>query len=222
MAAEPPEELNTWRERETLARSLERGGIHDQRVLRAIRSVPRHQFVPQARHHQAYRDEALAIEQGQTISQPTVVAEMTQALAPNPAGTVLEIGTGSGYQTAILCELFRHVYSVERDETLSRQADRRLKRLGYFNYSLKVGDGTDDARDRYFHRVSPRRRATRASRSRRSARSDRCSCARPCHPSPRSPHGSRRSGCSGNQRHGSRIHVHSVFQFVGSVSPVFQ
>jgi len=115
--------------------------IHDQRVLDAIAVVPRETFVPAEYRHWAHLDEPLPIGAGQTISQPYIVALMTQALEVDPADRVLEIGTGSGYQTAILAELAGEVYSVERIAWLARLAQERLNALGYRNVHVRVGDG---------------------------------------------------------------------------------
>ncbi len=117
-------------------------GIRDPRVLEAMRRVPRHEFVPPHLRDRAYEDGPLPIGGGQTISQPYVVAYMTQALALRPQDVVLEVGTGSGYQTAVLCELARHVHSLERRSELSERARAVLTRLGYENVQLHVGDGT--------------------------------------------------------------------------------
>ncbi len=124
-----------------LRRQLQRRGIHDPRVLAAMASVPRQQFVAESLRDQAYADRALGIDCGQTISQPYIVALMTQALHLSGSEKVLEIGTGSGYQTAILAQTAREVVSIERHESLSHKADEVLKRLGYRNITLLVGDG---------------------------------------------------------------------------------
>jgi protein-L-isoaspartate(D-aspartate) O-methyltransferase len=116
-------------------------GIHDERVLAAIERVPRERFVPAPLADEAYADCALPIDCGQTISQPVIVAMMTAALQLTGREKVLEIGTGSGYQAAILAELAGEVYSIERHAELSRQADQRLRELGYSNVFLRVGDG---------------------------------------------------------------------------------
>ena len=121
---------------------LRERGIRDQRVLEAMARVPRHEFVPQDRVADAYGDFPLPIGEGQTISQPYIVAAMLEALALREEDSVLEIGTGSGYQTAILCELCRNVYSVERYPSLRQQAEKTLKRLGYTNFELRTGDGS--------------------------------------------------------------------------------
>ncbi len=125
-----------------LDKQLQRRGIHDKKLLGAMARVPREQFVSQDLADQAYADRALAIDCGQTISQPYIVALMTQALECCGCHTVLEVGTGSGYQTAILAELAREVISIERHAELSKQAAARLSELGYQNVTLAVGDGT--------------------------------------------------------------------------------
>jgi protein-L-isoaspartate(D-aspartate) O-methyltransferase len=133
--------------RRTRARLVERlrgQGIRDERVLAAIAKVPRHVFIEEALAHRAYEDCALPIGFGQTISQPFVVALMTQALfATARPRRVLEIGTGSGYQTAVLAELAETVYSVERLEPLLKLARRRLRELGYRNIQFRLGDGAE-------------------------------------------------------------------------------
>lgn len=121
---------------------IQRRGIDDAGVLQAFRKVPRHEFVPSHLQEEAYRDCPLPIGSGQTISQPYMVATMTAAARINAGDRVLEIGTGSGYQAAILAELAGEVYSVERRASLSKAAKAVLERLGYENIHLKVGDGT--------------------------------------------------------------------------------
>lgn len=129
--------------RQQMVESLRRGGISDQRVLAAMAEVPRHLFVPEAFRHQAYTDDvSINIGGGQTISQPRVVAAMTQAARVGADDRVLEVGTGSGYQAAVLARLARFVFSVERIPALAREAKRRLDGLGYENISVKVMDGT--------------------------------------------------------------------------------
>lgn len=123
-------------------RQLERRGIRQPILLEAFRRVPRHEFVPVELKGQAYRDGPLAIGERQTISQPYMVALMTQAAAIGAGDRVLEIGTGSGYQTAILLELGAEVYTVERLPMLGKQAQERLKRLGCTGFRLRLGDGT--------------------------------------------------------------------------------
>jgi len=110
-------------------------------VLEALRKVPRHLFVPQQFESQAYADEPLPIGHGQSISQPYVVAFMSKELELKPEDKVLEIGTGSGYQAAVLAELAKEVYSIEIVEPLAREARERLERLGYTNVRVRVGDG---------------------------------------------------------------------------------
>jgi protein-L-isoaspartate(D-aspartate) O-methyltransferase len=124
-----------------LAALLRRKGIRDARVLAAMEATDRALFVAPAFAERAYEDEALPIECAQTLSQPYVVAAMTEALAVGPDMRVLEIGAGSGYQTAILARLAAHVYAVEAHEELARQARARLSRLGLENVTLRVGDG---------------------------------------------------------------------------------
>ena len=116
-------------------------GINDGRVLAAMSKVPREEFVPAESRTASYEDGPLPIGGGQTISQPYIVAFMTEQLRPKPGDRVLEIGTGSGYQAAILAELVKEVYSVEIVEPLARNAEATLARLGYKNVHLKVGDG---------------------------------------------------------------------------------
>src|SRR6185312_8028099 len=128
--------------RSMLRHDLKRRGIRDRRVLAAIERVPRERFVPAELEDEAYADRALAIDCGQTISQPYIVALMTDALALSGNEKVLEIGTGSGYQTAVLAELAARVVSIERHAELSEQAERRLTALGYRNLECVVGDGT--------------------------------------------------------------------------------
>jgi protein-L-isoaspartate(D-aspartate) O-methyltransferase len=116
-------------------------GINDARVLAAMRKVPRHLFVPENQRAYAYEDHPLAIGHGQTISQPYMVGIMTQQLGPGEGDRVLEIGTGSGYQSAILAELSCEVVTVERNEMLAKRAAERLAELGYANVRVMVGDG---------------------------------------------------------------------------------
>ena len=121
--------------------TLRRRGISDQAVLRAMDEVPRGQFVSTQFADRAYADQALPIDCGQTISQPYVVAYMTEQLGLRPHHRVLEVGTGSGYQAAVLSRLAREVVSVERYRTLAEQARERLKALGYDNVEVVIGDG---------------------------------------------------------------------------------
>jgi protein-L-isoaspartate(D-aspartate) O-methyltransferase len=117
-------------------------GIADERVLAAMGSVPRHEFVPREWSHDAYGDHPLPIGEGQTISQPYIVALMTEALRVRPGLRVVELGTGSGYQTAILAELGASVWTIERSADLARAARRRLESLGYGSIEFVQGDGT--------------------------------------------------------------------------------
>jgi protein-L-isoaspartate(D-aspartate) O-methyltransferase len=117
------------------------GGISNERVLEAMRTVPRHEFVPLNLRPRAYLDMALAIGESQTISSPYIVAFMTQHLDPKPKDKVLEIGTGSGYQAAVLSGLVKEVYTIEIVETLAKRAEKTLARLGYKNVRVKAGDG---------------------------------------------------------------------------------
>jgi protein-L-isoaspartate(D-aspartate) O-methyltransferase len=110
-------------------------------VMNAMRKVPRHRFVDAGHEGSAYRNHPLPIGSGQTISQPYIVALTTHLVSPQPHHRVLEIGTGSGYQAAVLCELVQHVYTVEIIESLGRGAQRRLAELGYRNVSVRIGDG---------------------------------------------------------------------------------
>jgi protein-L-isoaspartate(D-aspartate) O-methyltransferase len=129
--------------RAQMVESLRRGGITDARVLEVMASVPRHLFVPEALRHQAYDDDvSIHIGEGQTISQPRIVALMTQAARVEPSYRVLEIGTGSGYQAAVLASLARFVFTVERVASLARQAKAVLDLLEVENVSVKVMDGT--------------------------------------------------------------------------------
>jgi protein-L-isoaspartate(D-aspartate) O-methyltransferase len=124
-----------------LIKQLLNQGIRDERVLAAVANVPRDAFVDEAFAHQAWENMALPIGFGQTISQPYMVARMTEQLLVAQPATVLEIGTGSGYQTAVLAQLVSHVYTVERIKTLQYQAKRRLQRLDLHNVSTRHGDG---------------------------------------------------------------------------------
>jgi len=125
-----------------LRKHLQGRGIHDARVLDAMARIPRERFVDEASRGEAYADRALPIDCGQTISQPYIVALMTQALALQGGERVLEIGTGSGYQTAILADLAREVVSIERHAELSQHAAGMLADLGYTRVKLIVGDGS--------------------------------------------------------------------------------
>ena len=140
----PPFQGDLFRvQRERMVRTqLAERGIQDLRVLGAMRDVPRHEFVAQSFEHVAYEDHPLPIGSDQTISQPYIVAIMLQHLELQPADRILEIGTGSGYVTALLSTLCAEVYSVERHAELAFAAERRLARLGYANVKIRVGDGS--------------------------------------------------------------------------------
>ncbi len=116
-------------------------GIKNEKVAQAMRETPRHEFVPANLRAKAYYDMALPIGDQQTISSPLIVSQMTQALDPQPGDKVLEIGTGSGYQAAVLSPLVKEVYTIEIVESLGKSAEAKLKRLGYKNVYVKVGDG---------------------------------------------------------------------------------
>jgi protein-L-isoaspartate(D-aspartate) O-methyltransferase len=135
--------MTSARTRERLIQRLRETGIRDVVVLEAMGRVPRHLFMDEALASRAYEDTALPIGHGQTISQPYIVARMTELLFAEGARRVLEIGTGSGYQTAVLCALAQEVYSVERIEPLHKNARRCLQELGYRNFRLKLSDGND-------------------------------------------------------------------------------
>jgi protein-L-isoaspartate(D-aspartate) O-methyltransferase len=135
--------MTSQRTRERLIRRLGQEGIRNRRVLESMRNTPRHLFVDEALASRAYEDTALPIGQGQTISQPYIVARMTEALlAAGPLENVLEVGTGSGYQTAVLAPLVRRVYTTERIKVLLDQARRRLQALKIRNVITKHADGT--------------------------------------------------------------------------------
>lgn len=122
-------------------RQIAARGIEDERVLNAMRLVPRHVFVPEEEQSQAYADRPIPIGWGQTISQPYMVAAMTEMLSLQPESRVLEIGTGSGYQTAILAELAKEVYTIEVVPMLLERARGVLQQLGYVNIHFRIGDG---------------------------------------------------------------------------------
>lgn len=116
-------------------------GIKDKRVIQAMRKVPRHVFIPETNRSRAYDDRPVPIGQGQTISQPYIVACMTELLHLSPDDTVLEIGTGSGYQAAILAEIAKEVYTIEIIPELGKRAENALQELHYENIKVKIGDG---------------------------------------------------------------------------------
>jgi len=117
-------------------------GIKDERVINAMRKIPRHLFVGEHIQHRAYEDMALSIGEGQTISQPYMVANMTELLELKGNEKVLEVGTGSGYQAAILAELAKEVFTIDRVDALARKAKERLESIGYKNVHFRTGDGT--------------------------------------------------------------------------------
>lgn len=120
---------------------IEQRGVTNPAVLEVMRTVPRHEFVGMAYRSMAYADSPLPIEAQQTISQPYIVAAMTEALEPRPGDVVLEIGTGSGYQAAVLSPLVKHVYTIEIVDELAASAEARLARLGYSNVTVRAGNG---------------------------------------------------------------------------------
>ena len=139
MASPAPDDADTRRAK--LVLGLRSGGVTDPKVLTAIEQTPRELFVPKLFQERSWEDSALPIACGQTISQPLIVGLMTQALSLESRSRVLEIGTGSGYQTAVLARLVRLVYSVERYRTLLGEAEARLKSLGVMNVITRFGDG---------------------------------------------------------------------------------
>ena len=134
------DEYTPMRER-MVTRHIIRRGVSDKLVLAAMRKVPRHEFVPEGMKWRAYEDNPLPIGEEQTISQPYIVALMTELLGLKGGEKVLEIGTGSGYQAAILAEIAGQIYTIEIIESLATSADARLQRLGYKNVTVKFGDG---------------------------------------------------------------------------------
>ncbi|MGQ9470263.1 MAG: protein-L-isoaspartate(D-aspartate) O-methyltransferase [Candidatus Aminicenantales bacterium] len=135
------EDWDARRERMVTDQIINRG-VKDEKVIRAMRRIPRHLFVPREMVEYAYNDEPVAIGEGQTISQPYIVAYMTEVLNLSENDRVLEIGTGSGYQTAVLAEIAKEVYTVEIIPSLSLKAKELLANLGYSNVFFKIGDGT--------------------------------------------------------------------------------
>ncbi len=134
--------MTSARTRERLVGRLREAGIRSEAVLDAMRRIPRHLFVDEALAHRAYEDTALPIGHNQTISQPYTVAHMTELAFADGARRVLEVGTGSGYQTAVLCAIAAEVYSVERIEPLLRSARRCLQELNFRNFRLQHSDGS--------------------------------------------------------------------------------
>ena len=148
-----PNKPDAWHQarRQMVEEQIERRGISNPRVLEAMRAVPRHQFVPRPLASKAYSDRPLAIGEGQTISQPYIVALMTESLTLTPTSRVLEIGTGSGYQAAVLAAVAGEVYTIEIKERLFQQADRTLRSLKLDNVHTRLGDGYYgwDAQERF-------------------------------------------------------------------------
>ena len=136
-----PEDRTAGARARMVEEQIARRGVTDERVLEAMRAVPRHELVPEAIRSQAYEDRALPIGRGQTISQPYVVAAMSEALALSGGEKVLEIGTGSGYQAAVLVAMGAKVYTIELEAELAAQAKRDLDRIGFAPVSARAGDG---------------------------------------------------------------------------------
>src|SRR5215468_1834640 len=138
----PPDDAAVVRERESMvAEQIAARGVRDERTLDAMRRVPRHLFVPRESQPDAYGDHPLAIGHGQTISQPYIVGFMTEALRLSGGETVLEVGTGSGYQSAVLSLIAARVFTIEIVPELAAEARERLARLGYENVTVRAGDG---------------------------------------------------------------------------------
>lgn len=127
--------------RDMVENQIIRRGISDENVIKAMLKVPRHEFVPLPNRFRSYVDSPLPIGEGQTISQPYIVAFMTEAIHPQKDDIVLEIGTGSGYQSAVLAEIVKEVYTIEIIESLAERAKKTLERLGYSNVFVRTGDG---------------------------------------------------------------------------------
>jgi protein-L-isoaspartate(D-aspartate) O-methyltransferase len=128
--------------RETMVREqIVARGVREPRVIAAMRKAPRHLFVPAAERDRAYADSPVPIGEGQTISQPYIVALMTELVRPQPDDIALEVGTGSGYQAAVLSQLVAHVYTIELEETLGRRASAVLREQKYDNVTVRIGDG---------------------------------------------------------------------------------
>lgn len=141
VSSDPPTDDEFVHARAALLDELRREGIADPRVLHALDRVPRHEFVRSSDRTYAYANQPLPIGGGQTISQPLIVALMTQLLGLKGDERVLEVGTGSGYQAAVIAMLAREVYTIEIDATLAASAEERLRRLGYANVHVRAGDG---------------------------------------------------------------------------------
>ena len=140
-SGDPPQDSLTRARLAMVADQIAARGVKDPRVLDAMRAVPRHEFVPATVREDAYVDSPLPIGHGQTISQPYIVALMTELARPSPADRVLEVGTGSGYQAAVLSRLVARVFSVELVDPLAQSAAATLRRLGYANVTVRSGDG---------------------------------------------------------------------------------
>jgi protein-L-isoaspartate(D-aspartate) O-methyltransferase len=163
--------------RRRLVDDLRRKGITDAAVLAAVGQVPRHAFVPSGVAHRAYEDAALPIGRGQTISQPYVHARSMELLALGAADRVLEIGTGSGYQTALLGRVAKHVYSVERVQALADRAAETLRTVGVANVTLACADGTDGWPERMTPSLSgPAHQTSRRRSWTSSPKAGACSC----------------------------------------------
>lgn len=139
--ADEKEQAFTSARQKMVRDQIRREGIEDTAVLKTLEVVPRHRFVPERHHRRAYADTPLPIGHGQTISQPYMVAAMTELVQPKPGMKVLEIGTGSGYQAAVLAHLVDQVFTIEIIEPLAKQAQQRLQKMGYKNIAVKHGDG---------------------------------------------------------------------------------
>lgn len=139
----PAQEQDSYKQKreEMVRESIEGRGVKDKAVLKAMRTVKRHLFVPPDQAAYAYEDHPLPIGSGQTISQPYMVAYMTEVIKPTPQMKVLEVGTGNGYQAAVLAEIVKQVYTIEIIPELGQSAATRLKKLGYDNVQVKVGNG---------------------------------------------------------------------------------
>jgi protein-L-isoaspartate(D-aspartate) O-methyltransferase len=135
------EEIQKQQRLRMVRTQIERRGVRNKRVLDTMRKVPRHKFVPLRERRHAHADQPLPIGHGQTISQPYIVAFMTELLDPKPDHKALEVGTGSGYQAAVLAELVSKVYTIEIIEAFGKPAKERLEKLGYENVEVKVADG---------------------------------------------------------------------------------
>lgn len=138
-----PDDPHALERKRMVREQIERRGIADPRVLGAMESVPRHLFVPESFQGNAYEDGPLPIGDGQTISQPYIVAFMSEAMRARPTDRVLEIGTGSGYQTAVLSRLVRQVFTIETRPQLAETARARLREIGCANVTVRLGDGHD-------------------------------------------------------------------------------